>query len=229
MGPRPITDVNASDIGQLTELVKATTVKRRNARGGRGAAEHLIAALRCMYEHAVADGILTESENPAARVPKPRRLLSTRRALPDSRLEETFRVAATTGDDPALDALLLRLHTENACRRGGALALASEDLDAEHCLIQLHEKGETVRWQYGQTFPEGSFGIQNRQAIAAREMRVATRLRAVERAYRMANEHHEAFRPPEPLLHLITRPTGRLNWSRSTPAMQPPAYHPSAG
>jgi hypothetical protein len=22
-----------------------------------------------------------------------------------------------------------------------------EDLDAEHCLIQLHEKGETVRWQ----------------------------------------------------------------------------------
>ena len=146
-GPRLITDVDASDIGQLAEQVKATVVKRRNARGGRGAAEHLIAALRCMYKHAVADGILTESENPAARVPKPRRLLSTRRALPDSRLEEIFHVAATTGDDPALDALLLRLHAETACRRGGALALVSEDLDAEHCLIQLHEKGETVRWQ----------------------------------------------------------------------------------
>ncbi len=146
-GSRPITDVTASDISQLAEQVKATVVKRRNARGGRGAAEHLIAALRCMYKHAVADGILTESENPAARVPKPRRLRSTRTALPDGRLEEILRVAAATGDDPALDALILRLHTETACRRGGALALMPEDLDAEHCLIQLHEKGETVRWQ----------------------------------------------------------------------------------
>ena len=73
-GPRPITDVNASDIAQLAGQVKAAVVKRRNARGGRGAAEHLIAALRCLYKHAVADGILTESQNPAARVPKPRRL-----------------------------------------------------------------------------------------------------------------------------------------------------------
>jgi integrase/recombinase XerC len=146
-GSKLITDVTASDIGQLAEHVKATVVQRRNARGGRGAAEHLIAALRCMYKHAVADGILAESENPAARVPKPRRLRSTRTALPDGRLEEILRVAAATGDDPALDALLLRLHTETACRRGGALALMPEDLDAEHCLIQLHEKGETLRWQ----------------------------------------------------------------------------------
>jgi integrase len=146
-GPRPITTVTASDISQLAEQIKATVVKRKNARGGRGAAEHLIAALRCLYRQAIADGILTQAENPAARVPKPRRLQSTRRALPDGRLEEILRVAASTGDDPALDALLLRLHVETACRRGGALTLAPEDLDPEHCLIQLHEKGETVRWQ----------------------------------------------------------------------------------
>jgi integrase/recombinase XerC len=145
-GSRPITDVTASDISQLAEHVKATIVKRRNARGGRGAAEHLVAAFRCMYKYAVADGILTEGENPAARVPKPRRLRSARAALPDSRLAEILRAAATTGDDPALDALLLRLHTETACRRRGALHLMPEDLDAEHCLIRLHEKGETVRW-----------------------------------------------------------------------------------
>src|SRR5690348_15170312 len=144
---RPITEVSASDISQLAEQIKATVVPRKNARGGRGAAEHLIAALRCLYKQAIADGILTESENPAARVPKPRRLQSTRRALPDGRLVEILRVAASTGDDPALDALILRLHAETACRRGGALALAPEDLDPEHCLIQLHEKGETVRWQ----------------------------------------------------------------------------------
>jgi hypothetical protein len=40
--------------------------------------------------------------------------------------------------------------------------------------------------QYGRSLPEDSYGRRNRQAIAARETRVATRLRAVERAYRTA-------------------------------------------
>jgi hypothetical protein len=40
--------------------------------------------------------------------------------------------------------------------------------------------------RYGETLPEGSYGRRNRQAIAARETRVAGRLRAVERAYRIA-------------------------------------------
>jgi integrase len=39
------------------------------------------------------------------------------------------------------------LHTETACRRGGALALRPQDLDREQCLIMLREKGETFRWQ----------------------------------------------------------------------------------
>jgi integrase len=90
---------------------------------------------------AVADGILTEAEDPAAHVPKPRRLRSTRRALPDSRLDELFQVAASTGNDPALDTLIPRLHVETACRRGGALALIPEDLDPEQCLVRLREKG----------------------------------------------------------------------------------------
>ena len=140
-GPRSITSVTPLEISQLAEQVKASVVQRRNARGGRGAAEHLIAALRCMFRYAVADGILTEEENPAIRVPKPRRLRGTRMALPHNRLEELSQVAASTGDDPALDVLLLRLHIETACRRGGALALMPEDLDLEQCLIRLHEKG----------------------------------------------------------------------------------------
>ena len=78
---------------------------------------------------------------------KPRRLPTTRRALPDTRLAEINQVAATTGDDPELDTLLLRLHTETACRRGGALALRPRDLDPDQCLVLLREKGETVRWQ----------------------------------------------------------------------------------
>ena len=50
---------------------------------------------------------------------------------------------------------------------------------------------------YGQTLPEGSYGRRNRQAIAARETRIATRLRAVEHAYRMAIERDGVFTPPE--------------------------------
>ena len=50
----------------------------------------------------------------------------------------------------------------------------------------------------GQNLPEGSYGRRNRQAIAARETRVAARLRAVEQAYRTATEHGTASRPPEP-------------------------------
>jgi integrase/recombinase XerC len=48
--------VTASDISQLAGHIMATVAKRGNARGGRGAAEHLIAAFRCMYKFAVADG-----------------------------------------------------------------------------------------------------------------------------------------------------------------------------
>jgi hypothetical protein len=100
-----------------------------------------------MYNHAVADGFLPAAENPAARVPKPRRPPASRMALPDGRLAEISAVAASTGDDPALDALIIRLHSETACRRGGALALTPEDLDPGHCLIRLREKGGTERWQ----------------------------------------------------------------------------------
>jgi len=50
----------------------------------------------------------------------------------------------------------------------------------------------------GRSLPEGSYGRRNRQAIAARETRVAARLRAVEQAYRTATEHDTASRRPEP-------------------------------
>jgi hypothetical protein len=50
----------------------------------------------------------------------------------------------------------------------------------------------------GQNLPEGSYGRRNRQAIAARETRIAARLRAVEHAYRTATEHDTAYTPPEP-------------------------------
>ncbi|GAA4682845.1 tyrosine-type recombinase/integrase [Phytohabitans rumicis] len=146
-GTRRLDEPTPSQIERLTEHVKKNVVVRRNGRGGRSAAEHLIAAMRCLYNHAVKDGHIPEADNPARKVAKPRRLPSTRRAVMDMRLAEINTVAAATGDDPALDSTLLRLHTETACRRGGALALRPADLDPDQCLIMLQEKGGTVRWQ----------------------------------------------------------------------------------
>jgi site-specific recombinase XerD len=146
-GGRRLDEPTPLEIRQLMTHVKTHVVHRRNARGGRSAEEHLVAALRCLYQRAVDDGLINDADNPARKVAKPRRLPSTRRAVPDTRLAEINQIAATTGDDPELDTLLLRLHTETACRRGGALALRPDDLDPDQCLILLREKGETVRWQ----------------------------------------------------------------------------------
>lgn len=46
--------------------VKTHVVARRNARGGRSAQEHLVAALRCLYRRAVSDGLIKEADNPGA-------------------------------------------------------------------------------------------------------------------------------------------------------------------
>ena len=146
-GERRLCEPTASEIRALAEKVKAGAVKRRNTRGGRGAAENFLAALRCVYRHAEDDELIAAADNPARKVAKPRRLASTRRAVQDDRLAEINHVAATTGNDPALDTLLLRLHTETACRRAGALGLRPQDLDQEQCLILLREKGGTFRWQ----------------------------------------------------------------------------------
>ena len=50
----------------------------------------------------------------------------------------------------------------------------------------------------GADWPDGSYGRRNRQAIAARETRIAARLRAVEQAGRTATGRDTAYTPPEP-------------------------------
>jgi integrase/recombinase XerC len=72
-GDRRIDEPRPSEIELLRGTVQATVVARRNARGGRSAAEHLVSALRCLYRRATADGYLDVSDNPALKVAKPRR------------------------------------------------------------------------------------------------------------------------------------------------------------
>jgi integrase/recombinase XerC len=92
-GSRRLGEPTPSEINQLAEHIKAHVVSRRNARGGRSAAEHFIAALRCVYRHAENDGHIPAGSNPALKVAKPRRLPSTRRAVSDIRLAEINQVA----------------------------------------------------------------------------------------------------------------------------------------
>jgi len=146
-GERRLDEPTALEIELLGKQIRAARLVRRNGRGGASSEEHFVAAIRCVYRRAIANGYFAEADNPAARVPKPRRLASSRRAVPDDRLAQINHAAATTGNDPQLDSLILRLHEETACRRGGALNLRPMDLDAEQCLIRLREKGETERWQ----------------------------------------------------------------------------------
>jgi integrase/recombinase XerC len=48
-GGRRLDEPTPAEVRQLMAYVKANVVARRNARGGRSAAEHLVAALRCLY------------------------------------------------------------------------------------------------------------------------------------------------------------------------------------
>ena len=58
-GERRLDEIAPSEIRQLMSYVKTHVVARRNARGGRSATEHLVAALRCLYKHAEDDGLIT--------------------------------------------------------------------------------------------------------------------------------------------------------------------------
>ena len=101
-------------------------------------------------------------------------------------------------DSPALVALASR----NPETQTVTLVLDTATANAVMFAIAAHadEREAHIRevQRYGQTLPEDSYGRRNRQAIVARETRIAARLRAVEHAYRMAIERDAMITSPEP-------------------------------
>ncbi|WP_146060500.1 site-specific integrase [Amycolatopsis sp. CA-128772] len=146
-GDTPIDTPSASELLMLANEVQAQALRRRGSRDGQSAKACFVDATRHLYLLAQADQYISASRNPAAQLRKPRRAKSVRRALTSRQLIDINMTAASTGTDPALDTLLLRLHTETACRRGGALALRPCDVNDELCTIRLREKGGTTREQ----------------------------------------------------------------------------------
>ncbi|WP_232840353.1 MULTISPECIES: tyrosine-type recombinase/integrase [Nocardia] len=152
---RRIDEPTALELQALVQKTRTNAVVRRNGRGGRSAAEHMVAAIRCLYKFAEKDHLISRAQNPSNDLDKPRRLPSSRRALSHRQLTEINHAAATTGNDPDLDTLILRLHLETVCRTSSALALRHDDLDPDehktrgdsHCQIRLSGKGGTLHWQ----------------------------------------------------------------------------------
>jgi hypothetical protein len=110
---------------------------------------------------------------------------------PESAWPETDgpRITALARHDPETGTVTLVLDTASASIAVFALAAYADEREAHIREVE----------QYGADLPEGSYGRRNRQAIAARETRVATRLRAVQHAYHTAIEGGAVFRPSEPI------------------------------
>ena len=98
------------------------------------------------------------------------------------------RITALARHDPETQTVTLVLDTTTASIAMFALAAHADEREAHVREVE----------RFGASLPEDSYGRRNRQAIAARETRVATRLRAVEHAYKTSADHDTTFRAPEP-------------------------------
>ena len=120
------------------------------------------------------------------------------RAVPEQVWPETSGppIIALARRDPETQTVILVLDATTANAAMFTIATHADEREAHKREVELS----------AQSMPEGSYGRRNRQAIAAREARVANRLRAIERAYRTAIERDampnplddlRAVRPPE--------------------------------
>jgi hypothetical protein len=89
------------------------------------------------------------------------------------------RIVALARRDPESHAVSLILDAATANIALFAIAAHADEREAHVREVE----------RFGASLPESSYGRPNRQAIAARETRIAARLRAVEQAYRTAIEH----------------------------------------
>jgi hypothetical protein len=98
------------------------------------------------------------------------------------------RITALARHDPGTGTVTLVLDATTASIAMFAVAAQADEREAHSREVE----------RSGADWPDGSYGRRNRQAIAARETRVATRLRAVEQACRTASGRDTAYAPPEP-------------------------------
>jgi hypothetical protein len=129
-----------------------------------------------------------------------------RRQAPQPAWPETDgpRITALARHDPETQTVTLVLDTATASIAMFALAAHAGEREAHAREVE----------RSGADWPEGSYGRRNRQAIAGREARVATRLRAIQHAYQAVAGHDTALTPPGPARAF--RPPGHAADKRSS-------------
>jgi hypothetical protein len=182
--------------GAVSHALK--TQLRTHARAGATYADHAQAARLMEYCIARGTDLGPVGENFGAacdQIDRADTLLASARARHNSRAPEPAwpetegpRVTALARHDPGTGTVTLVLDTTTASIAMFALTAHAGEREAHAREVE----------RSGADWPEGSYGRRNRQAIAARETRVATRLRAVQHAYQAAAGHDTAYTPPEP-------------------------------
>jgi hypothetical protein len=99
------------------------------------------------------------------------------------------RITALARNDPETGTVTLVLDATTASIAMFAVAAHADESEAHSREVE----------RSGADWPDGSYGRRNRQAIAARETRVATRLRAIQHAYHAAAGRDTALAPPGPV------------------------------
>jgi hypothetical protein len=123
-----------------------------------------------------------------ARRPARQRPARPRRFRAGLARDRRTRITALARHDPGTQTITLVLDATTASIAIYAIAAHADEREAHVREVE----------RFGAILPEGSYGRSNRHAIAARETRVAARLRAVEHAYRTAADRDTGFRSPEP-------------------------------
>ncbi|GEA90111.1 hypothetical protein Q760_16125 [Cellulomonas cellasea DSM 20118] len=143
LGSRRLDEVKPSDIREFMNWCQENAVSRANGTNGTGAARNALSTARYVWKLAIEDGLVRTS--PAADVAQVKRTPRLRPALDASELADLASVASESGDDPELDALLLRFHWETGARREGAIGLTIGALDSRRSTVRLLEKGRKTR------------------------------------------------------------------------------------
>ena len=181
--------------GAVSQALK--TQLRIHARSGTTYADHAQAAR--LLEYCVARGadLGPVGENFGAacdQIDRADKLLTGARARHRAGTEASWpetdgpRITALARHDPETGTVTLVLDTNTASVAMFALAAHASEREAHAREVE----------RSGADWPDGSYGRRNRQAIAARETRVAARLRAVQHAYQTTTGHDTAYTPPEP-------------------------------
>lgn len=137
--------VDYNDLKALETLARAEALarpRRCNANGD-GAAESHIDAMRFVFNH--VERSRYRADNPAKHLKKPKRRRSPRRALESDEMAVVWAITCNGGNDPELDAILVRLARECGARREGAINLTIGGIDLVNQLVTLHEKFGKIR------------------------------------------------------------------------------------